>query len=156
MKYAFLRLQLFVAAPFYHRYPSFHSVAIGRISTISSNTASTVASVLFRASPIDPALHSTSSAPKSRELSDYNSTASPVDPQSVSRQTITSPVTGISSTVAASTEYSGSLPDLGSGVKSNGNGSGGFPGCSSIPQSLPGLSALASVASAPTSNLRYV
>lgn len=149
---------MFVAAPFYHRSPSFHSVAIGRISTISPNTASTVASVLFRASPIDPALHSTpSSAPKSHELSDYNSTVSPVDPQSVSRQTITSPATGISSTVAASTEYSGSLPDLGSGVKSNGgDGSGGFPGCSSIPQSLPGLSALASVASAPTSNLRYV
>ena len=100
-----------------------------------------MASLLFRASPIDSALHPPPSpTSKSHELSGYNHSTSSIDPQ------------------PSSVEYSG-LPEPGAGEKSgdgDGDTSGGFPGCSSIPPSLPGLSALASVASAPTSNLRYV
>ncbi|KNG86339.1 putative GATA transcription factor (AreB), partial [Aspergillus nomiae NRRL 13137] len=107
---------------------------------------------LFRASPIDPALRPTSpSASQSHDLK-YNNTTSSIDSPSTSRQSTTDAVASAST---ASSQYFGALPEFGSLDKSPGssdsNGSS-FPG--SLGQSLSGLSALASVASAPTSNLR--
>ncbi|KAK6826670.1 hypothetical protein RU639_004773 [Aspergillus parasiticus] len=112
----------------------------------------TVASLLFRASPIDPALRPTSpSASQSHDLK-YNNTTSSIDSPSASRQSTTDAVASASS---ASSQYFGALPEFGSLDKSpdssDSNGSS-FPG--SLGPSLSGLSALASVASAPTSNLR--
>ncbi|OQE79464.1 hypothetical protein PENNAL_c0051G03369 [Penicillium nalgiovense] len=54
-----------------------------------------------------------------------------------------------------STQFSTALPDIKSVTKFGSGESDGYPG-SSVSTSLPGLAALASVASAPTSNLRCV
>ncbi|KAJ5499220.1 transcriptional regulator family: GATA type zinc finger [Penicillium expansum] len=54
-----------------------------------------------------------------------------------------------------STPFSTTLPDIKSVTKFGSGESDGYPG-SSVSTSLPGLAALASVASAPTSNLRCV
>lgn len=53
-------------------------------------------------------------------------------------------------------QSSDTLPDLRIIDKYSGSAGSDFSGSNSINPSLPGLSALASVASAPTSNLRYV
>jgi hypothetical protein len=118
-----------------------------------------VASILFRASPIDPALHPSSPpAPQTHDLASYNRTTS-IDDQSTSQQP------GADAIAGASPRFS-QLDDIGTDLccleqsnysldTCNGIGSG-FPGPNSLGPSLPGLSALASVASAPTSNLRYV
>ncbi|KAI2822054.1 hypothetical protein CBS63078_2555 [Aspergillus niger] len=74
--------------------------------------------------------------------------------QSGSRQSTTDTGAGASS---ASSQYSGTLPEASSLDKythSPGSSSNGSAFPSSLGPSLPGLSALASVASAPTSNLR--
>ncbi|GAT26421.1 pH response protein PalF [Aspergillus luchuensis] len=119
-------------------------------------TTSTVASLLFRASPIDPALRPPSPSNSQSQDSNYKHTSSSTDSQPGSRQSTTDTGAGASS---ASSQYSGTLPEASSLDKythspsSSSNGSA-FP--SSLGPSLPGLSALASVASAPTSNLRYV
>ncbi|KAB8235513.1 putative GATA transcription factor (AreB) [Aspergillus alliaceus] len=116
-----------------------------------SETPFTVASLLFRASPIDPALHPPSpSTSQSHDLKYNNS--STIDSPSASRQSTTDAVASASS---ASSQYFGTLPEFGSLDKSPGSSDsngGSFPG--SLGPSLSGLSALASVASAPTSNLR--
>jgi hypothetical protein len=97
-----------------------------------------VASILFRASPIDPALHPSSPpAPQTHDLASYNRTTS-IDDQSTSQQPG-------ADAIAEQSNYS---LDTCNGIGS------GFPGPNSLGPSLPGLSALASVASAPTSNLR--
>ena len=115
-----------------------------------------MASILFRASPIDPALRPPSpSASQSHDLSNYNHSSTSIDSQSVSHRPVTDAATGASST---SSQFSGAFPDVGSidkPIHSPGPNSNGFES-SSLGPSLPGLSALASVASAPTSNLRYV
>lgn len=131
-----------------------NSVNPGRICRGFFTIPFTVASLLFRASPIDPALRPTSpSASQSHDLK-YNNTTSSIDSPSASRQSTTDAVASASS---ASSQYFGALPEFGSLDKSpdssDSNGSS-FPG--SLGPSLSGLSALASVASAPTSNLRYV
>ena len=111
---------------------------------------------MFRASPIDPALRPPSpSASQSHDLSNYNHSSTSIDSQSVSHQPVTDAATGASST---SSQFSGAFPDVGNidkPIHSPGPSSNGFES-SSLGPSLPGLSALASVASAPTSNLRYV
>ncbi|KAK1143523.1 GATA zinc finger protein 3 [Aspergillus melleus] len=101
-------------------------------------------SLLFRASPIDPALR----PPSPSNDPNYNQSSSA---ESNSRQSTTDAAAGASS---ASSQASGTVPEFNSLDKSNHSpgSSGGFP--SSLGPSLPGLSALASVASAPTSNLR--
>lgn len=129
-----------------------NSVNPGRICRGFFTIPFTVASLLFRASPIDPALRPTSpSASQSHDLK-YNNTTSSIDSPSASRQSTTDAVASASS---ASSQYFGALPEFGSLDKSpdssDSNGSS-FPG--SLGPSLSGLSALASVASAPTSNLR--
>ncbi|KAA8644153.1 putative GATA transcription factor (AreB) [Aspergillus tanneri] len=132
-----------------------------RIQTITNTTCIWIessyfhfmASLLFRASPIDPALRPPSPSTSPSHEPSYNHSSSSVD--STSAQSTTDAAAGASS---ASSQYS-ALPDFVSLDKSNhspsssSNGnSSGFP--SSLGPSLPGLSALASVASAPTSNLR--
>ncbi|KAL4898056.1 hypothetical protein BDV59DRAFT_198297 [Aspergillus ambiguus] len=112
-----------------------------------------LASLLFRASPIDPALRppSPSAAPSHGLKYPPNSSS---ESQSASRQSTTTDAAVAPSSV--SSQYSGTLPEFAAIDKSTGspghNHSNGFP--SSLESSLPGLSALASVASAPTSNLR--
>lgn len=114
-----------------------------------------MASVLYRASPIDTSLHPPSPSSESHDLSSYNNaTTSSIDTPPVSRQT----ATGTEGAYSTS-QPSDALPDLGGVDKfgnHSGNGGSDFSGHGSIGPSLPGLSALASVASAPTSNLRYV
>jgi hypothetical protein len=110
-----------------------------------------VASLLFRASPIDPALRPPS--PSNSQSTDpiYKHSSSSVDSQSV-----TDTAQGTSS---ASSQYSTTLPELASSSleKSPEEGTGVVGAFStSLGPSLPGLSVLASVASAPTSNLRCV
>lgn len=97
-----------------------------------------MASILFRASPIDPALHPASPpAPQTHDLASYNRSTS-IDDQSTTQQPG-------ADAIAEQSNYS---LDTCNGIGS------GFPGPNSLGPSLPGLSALASVASAPTSNLR--
>ncbi|CAI7657054.1 unnamed protein product [Penicillium glandicola] len=97
---------------------------------------STVASTLYRASPIDPALKSGS--PQEREFPyDLSENSSARHPSN------------------GSIPFSTTLPDIKSVTKFGPGESDGYPG-SSVSTSLPGLAALASVASAPTSNLRCV
>lgn len=130
---------------------SVNSVISGRISSPSPSTTSTVASILFRASPIDPALRPSSpSASQTHELPNYSQSSS-IDSEAASRQPLTDAVAGVSSTAS---HFSGALPEIG-GIDNSNHTSNGFES-SSLGPSLPGLSALASVASAPTSNLRYV
>ncbi|KAJ5349137.1 uncharacterized protein N7506_002390, partial [Penicillium brevicompactum] len=96
-----------------------------------------LASTLYRASPIDPALKPGSSP----EEGDF--------PYDLSVETSTrQPSSG-------SAPFSTNLPDIKSVTKFGSIDSDGYPG-SSVSTSLPGLAALASVASAPTSNLRFV
>lgn len=110
-----------------------------------------MASLLFRASPIDPALRPPSpSNSQSNDLA-YNPSSSSVESQSA-----TDTAQGVSS---ASSQYSTTLPDLASSSleKSSQEGTNSANAfSSSLGPSLPGLSVLASVASAPTSNLRCV
>lgn len=99
-----------------------------------------MASILYRASPIDPALKPASSAP-TPDLARFDS------PSDISAA---SPPTGTD----IPKPFSSALPDLGSIGKFDYRDN--FPDSVSVSTSLPGLAALASVASAPTSNLRYV
>lgn len=112
-----------------------------------SKTASTVAPILFRASPIDPALRSpTSPDSSSRDLASY-STSLPADGRET-RQLPSASELAHSHGNSDSTPPSTTLPPLDSRQENLGRN----PGTTS----LPGLSALASVATAPTSDLRYV
>ncbi|KAJ5991418.1 hypothetical protein N7499_003834 [Penicillium canescens] len=104
----------------------------GRISIDTRLPTSTVASILYRASPIDPALKPGS--PQVREFP-YDSPSE----ASTTRQ----PSNG-------SIPFSTTLPDIKSVTKFESD----YPSSSTVSTSLPGLAALASVASAPTSNLR--
>lgn len=97
-----------------------------------------MASILYRASPIDPALKAASSAP-TPDLARFDS------PSDISAA---SPPTGTD----IPKPFSSALPDLGSIGKFDYRDN--FPDSVSVSTSLPGLAALASVASAPTSNLR--
>lgn len=121
-----------------------------KVSSASSKTASTVAPLLYRASPIDPALHSPASPDSlSRDLANYTtSTPQPSDgpqtPQLPSATEFGNSLGNPDSTPPSST----TLPSLESLHENLG-----------LPRSttpLPRLSALASVAVAPTSNIRYV
>lgn len=94
-----------------------------------------MASTLYRASPIDPALKSGS--PQEREFP-YDLSAENSSARHASNGSI---------------PFSTTLPDIKSVTKFSSGESDGYPG-SSVSTSLPGLAALASVASAPTSNLR--
>lgn len=105
-----------------------------------------MASILFPASPIDPALKPASSAHQTPELSRFDSPS--VDP-SIPRPPSTDDETP--------KRFSPVLPELSSiGKFPSSDYRDNFPGSVSLSTSLPGLAALASVASAPTSNLRYV
>jgi hypothetical protein len=109
-----------------------------------------VAPILFRASPIDPALRSPASPDSSsRDLASY-STAVPADgrktPQLPSASELAHSFGNPDSTPPSTT-----LPPLDSRQENL-----GLPRSNSGTTSLPGLSALASVAIAPTSDLRYV
>jgi hypothetical protein len=113
-------------------------------------TASTVAPILYRASPIDPALRSPASSDSaSRDLASY-STSLPADgrktPQLPSASEFAHSFGNPDSTPPSTT-----LPPLDSRQENL-----GLPRSNSGTTSLPGLSALASVAIAPTSDLRYV
>ncbi|KAL4795321.1 hypothetical protein BDV19DRAFT_398978 [Aspergillus venezuelensis] len=114
-----------------------------------ATTSIVASSLLFRASPIDPVLRPPSpSNSQSNDIS-YNTSSSSAESQSA---TDTAP--GVSS---ASSQYSTALPELASssldkGLEDSASGANAFS--SSLGPSLPGLSVLASVASAPTSNLR--
>ncbi|KAL3709122.1 GATA zinc finger protein 3 [Talaromyces marneffei ATCC 18224] len=117
------------------------------VSINLSKTASTVAPILFRASPIDPALRSPASPdPSSRDLASY-STSLPADgrktPQLPSASEIAHSFGNPDSTPPSTT-----LPPLDSRSEIL-----GLPRSNSGTTSLPGLSALASVAIAPTSDL---
>lgn len=125
---------------------SFNSVARGRISIDCLSSPSIVASILFPASPIDPALKPASSAHQTPELSRFDSPS--VDP-SIPRPPSTDD--------DIPKRFSPVLPELSSiGKFPSSDYRDNFPGSVSLSTSLPGLAALASVASAPTSNLRYV
>ncbi|KAI9369458.1 hypothetical protein BJX61DRAFT_545554 [Aspergillus egyptiacus] len=115
------------------------------------STTSTVASLLFRASPIDPALRPPSPSNDQSNDLPYNPSSSSAEIQSAAdtAQVVSS----------ASSQYSSTLPELASSSlerspEETAIGSSAFS--SSLGPSLPGLSVLASVASAPTSNLRCV
>ncbi|KAJ5595986.1 GATA type zinc finger protein asd-4 [Penicillium hetheringtonii] len=113
----------------------------GRISINSSHSPSIVASILYPASPIDPALKSASSAHQTSDLPRYDSPSDTAQPPPTSE--------------TESKRFSPALPEVGSIGKSQGSDyKDDFPGSVSVSTSLPGLAALASVASAPTSNLR--
>lgn len=123
-----------------------HSVSRGRISIESFSSPSIVASLLYGASPIDPALKPGTSAHPSPNLSRFDfpsadrSGASPSAGANIERQF--SPVLPQLRTFGKTSEAS--YPDY----------KDRFSGLVSVSTSLPGLAALASVASAPTSNLR--
>lgn len=123
-----------------------HSVSHGRISIESFLSPSIVASLVYGASPIDPTLKPGSPAHQSPDLSR-------LDPPSAD-------ISATSHSAGADTErqFSPVLPHLRSfGKTSDGSNSDykdTFAGLVSVSTSLPGLAALASVASAPTSNLR--
>lgn len=103
-----------------------------------------MASILYRAAPIDPALKPGSPPHRSSELSRFES---PNADTPASQSTDTD----------LPKSFSPVLPDLSGIGKYNGSEyRESFPGSVSVSASLPGLAALASVASAPTSNLRYV
>lgn len=122
--------------PFGHPRPNFNQVP---------PSPSIVASILYRASPIDPALKPASSAHQNPDLARFDS--SPDDTSAVAP----------SASADIPKRFSPALPDLGSiGKVSSSEYKGTFPDSVSVSTSLPGLAALASVASAPTSNLRYV
>lgn len=104
-----------------------------------------MASILYRASPIDPALKPASSPHQTPDLARFDS--SPDDSSAVAP----------SASADIPKRFSPALPDLGSiGKVSSSEYKDTFPDSVSVSTSLPGLAALASVASAPTSNLRYV
>lgn len=139
-----------ISFPFISLASLVNSVVSGRIFSPFFSPTSTVASILFRASPIDPALRPPSpSASQTHELPNYSQSS--IDSEAASRQPLTDAAVGVSSTAS---HFSGALPEVG-GIDSHSHSSNGFES-SSLGPSLPGLSALASVASAPTSNLRYV
>ncbi|KAJ9241589.1 transcriptional regulator family: GATA type zinc finger [Paecilomyces variotii] len=126
------------------------------LDIITFTTASTVAPLIFRASPIDPTLHPPSSSPaQSRDLSAYSTKPASIDERSSPRAS-TAAAAGISR--PSSTSPSSNALQPGEDNRSSfGSGSGSdhnTPDHLSISPSLPGLSALASVASAPTSQLR--
>ncbi|KAJ9301933.1 transcriptional regulator family: GATA type zinc finger [Paecilomyces variotii] len=126
------------------------------LDIITFTTASTVAPLIFRASPIDPTLHPPSSSPaQSRDLSAYSTKPASIDERSSPRAS-TAAAAGISR--PSSTSPSSNALQPGEDNRSSfGSGSGSdhnTPYHLSISPSLPGLSALASVASAPTSQLR--
>ncbi|KAL3474927.1 hypothetical protein BJX99DRAFT_230559 [Aspergillus californicus] len=102
---------------------------------------------MFRASPIDPALRPPSPSNSQPNEHTYNPSSS------VETQSATDTAQGVSS---ASSQYSTALPELAlnSLDKSPEGTIGANAFSSSLGPSLPGLSVLASVASAPTSNLR--
>lgn len=100
-----------------------------------------MASILYPASPIDPALKSASSAHQTSDLPRYDS------PSDTTQQP---------SSETNPKRFSPSLPDLGNIGKFQGSDYKDDFASASVSHSLPGLAALASVASAPTSNLRYV
>lgn len=129
-----------------HRSPLYlHSVTHGRIPIESSISPSIVASILYRASPLDPALKPASIAHQSSDTSRF-------EPPSV-ETSASVPSTGTDTTKA----FSPTLPDPSSiGRSFSAENKDSFPGSISAGSSLPALAALASVASAPTSNLRYV
>lgn len=117
-------------------------------------TASTVAPLIFRASPIDPTLRSPSSEGPSQDLATGYQTLTPADGQTPPHGVTTSDYQGHSlpSPDSILPPLSGAdTQDSGSGL-----GNGHFSTTLATHPSLPGLSALASVASAPTSQLRYV
>ena len=106
-----------------------------------------MASILYPASPIDPALKPASPAHQTPELSSLEpplAESSAVHPsQAIAEE--------------SHKHFSPTLPDLGGLDKLDGSEfKDNFPGSVSGGTSLPALAALASVASAPTSNLRYV
>ncbi|KAJ5539472.1 GATA type zinc finger protein asd-4 [Penicillium frequentans] len=108
----------------------------------ASTSSSIVASILYRAAPIDPALKPGSPPHQSSELSRFESPSADT-PASQSTDT------------DLPKSFSPVLPDLsGIGKYNNSEYRESFPGSVSVSASLPGLAALASVASAPTSNLR--
>lgn len=125
---------------------------------MSVTTASTVAPLLFRASPIDPALHpSPESAP--RDLASYR-TSTPSDgrttphlpviadlPKTKSPPNPASPPNTLPPPDFLESKFTGPSRDTFAGSPGNNL---------SVPPSLPGLSTLASIASAPTSQMRYV
>lgn len=129
-------------------FSSFNSVSRGRISIDCSPLPSIVASILYRASPIDPAIKPASSAHQtSPSLSRFDSPSAD--------SSITRPPS--STDTDNPKRYSPALPDLSRiGKLHSSDYRENFPGSVSVSASLPGLAALASVASAPTSNLRYV
>lgn len=114
-----------------------YNSAQGRISIDTSPFPSTVASTLYRASPIDPALK-----PGTSPDGDF-----PYD-LPVNTSATRQPSSG-------SVSFPTTLPDIKSVARFGQGDSDGYTG-SSVSTSLPGLAALASVASAPTSNLRFV
>jgi hypothetical protein len=109
-----------------------------------------VAPLLFRASPIDPALRSPpSTEPSSRDLASYNNSSLQIDGHATPNNLHPAPGLNSSTPSSESTPSSTTLPRpsaLDSRPDHNSYG---------VPPSLPGLSALASVASAPTSQIRY-
>lgn len=110
----------------------------------ASTSSSIVASILYRAAPIDPALKPGSPPHQASELSRFESPSADT-PASQSTDT------------DLPKSFSPVLPDLsGIGKYNSSEYRESFPGSVSVSASLPGLAALASVASAPTSNLRYV
>ncbi|PGH16876.1 hypothetical protein AJ79_01520 [Helicocarpus griseus UAMH5409] len=107
-------------------------------------TASAVAPVTFGASPIDPALHR-SSPSQTRDLPIFT----PGIQTEASSSSLPPSLRDVSDPSSTSTQSSNaSLPTQ--------NPSNGDSNSLNYSSSLPGLSALASVASAPTSHLRYV
>lgn len=102
-----------------------------------------MASILYRASPIDPALKPGSVHPTS-DLANYDSPSA--EPSATRSPT----------SEDNPKQFSPVLPELSGDKFSSPEYKDGFPGSTSVSTSLPGLAALASVASAPTSNLRYV
>lgn len=122
----------------------------------TSITASTVAPLVYRASPIDPTLRAQSaSEPQARDLSNYTTTSSSEDRMG---SLIPTPAE-ISRPSSTSTQSSNAChPSSGSGLHQSVAVNDNNYSSSSLHHhsSLPGLSALASVASAPTSQLRYV
>lgn len=124
---------------------------------MSVTTASTVAPLLFRASPIDPALHPSPES-ASRDLATYR-TSTPPDGRTTPHLPIIVDLPRPGSRSHSTTPPNTLPPPDFLGYKftdSGRDGPSGSPGSNLSLPPLPGLSALASIASAPTSQLRCV
>ena len=130
-------------------------------------TATAVAPPLFRASPIDPALRDPSdSQPSDRVDSDKENGAGKVQASQENNTnnltaTLGRDISRPSSAASTQSSINHLIHPNGSDIRGvNGHANGGAHPSQSISlnntrQSLPGLSTLASIASAPTSSLRY-